>query len=103
MLQSRWGKTDRRRRRRTAPAIDAVNNTGQYSKPTAKTNADASGDFKNVIIAGRNSLIVPINVPIKVPIALPAAATTGLQLPILSGSGDAIKDSKVSSDLTKRL
>jgi hypothetical protein len=101
MLQSKWGQSNATRGARTDK--DKVTNTGQHQPQKAKVKADNSGDVKQVVVAGRNSFVLPIQFVPKVAIALPAV-NAGLQLPILSGSGDAIDDSKVETDdISKRL
>ncbi|WP_404331237.1 hypothetical protein [Mesobacillus maritimus] len=86
MLENKWGNT---RGVRSVRSDDdkKVKNTGLNQPQKAEVKADNSGDVKQIVNAKRGAFVLPIQFAPKVAIALPAI-NAGLQLPILSSSGD---------------
>ncbi|SEN15639.1 hypothetical protein SAMN05192533_109197 [Mesobacillus persicus] len=93
MLENRWGNSNRGRGGRNDD--DVLQNTGQNQPQKAEVKADNSGDVKQVVNAKRGAFVLPIQIAPKFAIALPAI-NAGLQLPILSSSGEV--ESEMESD-----
>ena len=100
MLASKWGNS---RGGRNVYSDDdkkmkKVKNSGQNQPQKAEVKADNSGDVKQIVNAKRGAFVLPIQIAPKIAIALPAV-NAGLQLPILSSSGDV--ETEVESDSDK--
>ena len=94
MLENRWGNSNRGGRGGRSDD-DTLQNTGQNQPQNAEVKADNSGDVKQVVNAKRGAFVLPIQIAPKLAIALPAI-NAGLQLPILSSSGEV--ESEMESD-----
>jgi len=93
MLESKWGNSRGGRGGRSDD--DTLQNTGQNQPQRAEVKADNSGDVRQIVNAKRGAFVLPIQIAPKLAIALPAI-NAGLQLPILSSSGDV--ESEMESD-----
>ena len=86
MLESKWGNS-KGKKVYSSDNDKKVKNTGQNQPQKAEVKADNSGDIKQYVNAKRGALVLPIQIAPKIAVALPAI-NAGLQLPILSSSGD---------------
>jgi hypothetical protein len=93
MLENKWGNS--RGGRGSRSDDDTLQNTGQNQPQRAEVKADNSGDVRQIVNAKRGAFVLPIQIAPKLAIALPAI-NAGLQLPILSSSGDV--ESEMESD-----
>jgi hypothetical protein len=93
MLENKWGNSRGGRGGRSDD--DTLQNTGQNQPQRAEVKADNSGDVRQIVNAKRGAFVLPIQIAPKLAIALPAI-NAGLQLPILSSSGDV--ESEMESD-----